>query len=309
MNCPICNSEDTFLLEKIIMAKSEYCLYRDIIIYKCNNCQHEFNKHGLNSRDFTNYYENIYLKYTYSPSTKHADYTIKENSYIISQKDIDNYIKALTTLNNGNLLIKYGVKKDDHIILDHFLEHCWDLENVMNNIQASSSDNCIMEIAVPASNDGYETCDKYERMIKEHIQHFDIDSLTKLLAINNFIVYDYKYEHINILNDNFIMPVLYVNCYKKARNKVYCYGASRELLYLLENNNELKQLDISGIIDDTITKVGTKINDLLIVNSDIVKFLDNDTVIYITSLFHKDKIKKKLNELGFKGLIRDDLIL
>lgn len=305
MNCPVCKSDNVKHLKTIKMAQSPWCLYGNIEQYFCNDCFHEYNRFYCDSEELEKFYKETYLKYVYKPIIKYDEIEVDKETLYISQNNINDWVDSLVSLNNYFWVDPNIYKK---IILDNVLEHCWDLETVFNNIKKISKSNCELKIIVPNTNKDDEFYSFSERLIKEHIQHFCLNSIEKLLKLNGFTI-DYCTDG-NLIDKrrNPLMQIIKIHSKKTINGDKYCYGASRELLYFMENNDGLKY-NVTAIIDDTKDKIGKEINDIRIINSNKIPYMSKDDTIYITSLRNIEVIRQKILDMGFKGMIRDDLTI
>ena len=95
--------------------------------------------------------------------------------------------------------------------------------------------------------------------------------------------------------------------YDMKATDVYVYGLSREFLYLY-NNTLLRKVNIKKIIDDTPEKRKRTVNGISVVHSrSIIKHLSSTSIIIITAYAHKELLRHRLRELGFKGAILNGL--
>ncbi len=308
MKCPLCHSQAVVKTDTIKSDKIEGSyLYRDIVLLKCKNCEHVFNH--LTDKDKDNlakYYTSEYRQNRFTPTEynnpDYLQFPIENiNKCIFSQNDIDNYTASLSHLNNN-----YWYNVLDAIIMDQFLEHCWDLDKIMYFIKKSLLHKGKIYVSVPDL-DQYDTGTvPYMYLIKEHVQHFTEKTLIEWFEKNNFTVEKKSKGVIYSLNGKIKIPTIefiFENNQKFFTDGIFCYGASREFLYLHKNNSYLSSLDITGIIDDTKDKEGKVIDGIQILDSYIIPSLSENSQIIITALYHEQEIIDKLQNSGYKGKI------
>lgn len=307
MKCPICKSINTHKTMEMPSAKiSKSLIYDDIIIMECDECGHVFNylaPHEIeNLRD---YYKREYVDGRYTKTEIKSDFLGEQydNNYaIVTQGDMKTYIDMLVNVNTD---MHNELWPERHFIaLDQFLEHCWNLDAVMQYIRQTLPVGGHVYVSVP-DYDAYDTW--YYYLIKEHIQHFTRDSIEKLFEKYGFTVYKMAYSTLDILGGELKMPTIeyvFINNKPKDHDGVYCYGAGRELLYMLDNNEYFVNHPIDGIIDDTPSKQNKKINGIPIYNSDKVNGLSDSSTIIITAYYSRGRVRDRLIDMGYQGQIK-----
>lgn len=308
MQCPVCK---TYNIEKIKGFNSakidDSFIYENIIVMECNSCHHIFNL--LHRNDISNlceYYKHEYANNNYT-STKYEEkksfcnYTFDEKkSYIINQNNLNRYIADLINLNITDL--EYHLD-NDFIALEHFLEHCWNLNRVISNVKKQLKQNGHIYISVPDQS-GYGE-NPYPYLIKEHIQHFSRSQIVWLFKQHEFeIIASNRYE-LDLLNGKVKLPSIEFLFQLKSecnfnRDGVYCYGIGREFFYIYENNFKTKKI-ISGLIDDTPSKINKTVDGLNIYGSNIIPQLSEKSSIIITSWYHREEMTDKLKQMDYKG--------
>ena len=185
----------------------------------------------------------------------------------------------------------------DIIILDQVLEHLHNPKSAMKEIKRVLKKGGLIYVGVPDA-DRYD--DEYYWIMREHIQHFTLNSL-KLLAQNN------GFELIANEKNEFDMigtlKLPNISALLKVSNVIYCWGIGREFFYLY-NNTRLKDLYLI-FIDDTPYKQKRKFKGHKINSSDVLVNADKDSFLIITAFVHKDKLIKIAKELGYRGTIID----
>lgn len=188
-------------------------------------------------------------------------------------------------------------KVDNTIILNHFLEHFVELKTLMKIIKTLLNDNGLCKITVPDV-DYYNNI--YFYILREHIQHFNFKTL-KLLANNSgFEVIKHEKTDSNMVGT---LKSTNISIVLKPKGTTYCWGIGREFMYLYPNTR-LKDLDLI-LIDDTPEKQKLTFKGMKIHSSNILKEASKDSFLIITAIVHKEILKKKALELGYKGEIID----
>jgi len=281
-------------------------IYDDIIAMECDECGHVFNH--LTTQDIENlamYYKREYTESRFTHTkiiTGFLDEEYDNNNVIITQENITSYIDLLIHLNNDKFNELWPVR--NFIALDQFLEHCWNLDAMMQYIRQTLPPGGHAYVSVP-DYDMYDTW--YYYLIKEHIQHFTRDSIEKLFTKYGFTVYKMAYSTLDILGGALKMPTLeyvFVNNKPNENDGVYCYGAGRELLYMLDNNEYFINHPIDGIIDDTPCKRDKKINGIPIHSSEKIKELSPQSTVIITVCYSAGKIQNKLLDMQYNGHVK-----
>jgi hypothetical protein len=279
-------------------------IYEDIIIMECDECGHVFNH--LAQQEIENlkpYYKREYIEGRYTKTDMQNSFLGAQygnNCAIVTQDDIKNYIDMLVNI-NGDLYNDLWPERD-FIALDQFLEHCWNLDAVMQYIRKTLPPGGRVYISVP-DYDEYDNL--YYYLIKEHIHHFTHDSIMRLFNKHGLSEIEHNHGTLDILGGELQLPIIeYVFVNNIKSDGVYCYGAGRELLYMLNNNEYFVNNAIDGIIDDTVAKQNKKIDGIPIVSSSIIQDLSDASTIIITAYYSKGKIRDKLFDVQYKGTIK-----
>lgn len=277
MNCPICtcNYSDMFKYINCESLDNSY-LYKNIRIDKCNRCGHKFNI--LNDTQIENLRRYYDLEHT------------KNTRSIFCQKTL--YVGI-----NDAYSIPFNDNSFDIVILDQVLEHLTDLRLVMKEIKRVLSEGGVCYINVP---DAERYDDMYWYIMREHVQHFNIKDLKLLAQSNGFELISYDKNEVDMIG-TLKLPNLSVTL--KTSGKVYCFGIGREFMYLYPNTR-LKHLDIV-LVDDTPEKQKQTFKGMKIHSSDILKEASKDSFLIITASIHKQILKEKAREIGYKGMIID----
>jgi len=331
MKCVICSSEKAQNLLTLDCGKlDKSLLYQFVKIDVCKNCGHIYNHLFSNEKDnLWKYYDNEYVKTSKNPQL---------DKFISGHRKEDSNILHLTM---GNCWIPLDDDPFDMVVLNHVIEHWVDLRETLQVIKRVLVDGGLLCISTPDASRYKEESffPFYWFLIKEHIQHFDIEHLELLLESEGFTLMKFEKNIIPIMSEKMLMPNLnalfylnngkrYLNLKEKTERyvanqhenswqkrqmisdlllsykPVYVWGIGREFLYIYEMG--LKNCNIVGLIDDypykqeKFTVDGKKILD-----NSILKEATANSVLIITATAHSDLIKKKALEIGYKGQIID----
>jgi len=223
---------------------------------------------------------------------------------------IDNYVDYANRKNiklGSAYSIPFKDSSLDLIILDQVLEHLEKPLDAIAEIKKALSDDGMCCMGVPDVSRYNETAffENYWFLLREHIQHFDIEHLKLLMP--EFELIDYKKTKPPMLSSIALLPNL--TCLFKINTQykpldIYCWGIGREFLYLYENTN----LRLSGklhLVDDVIKDRYT-VDGMGILDSSVLSKASKKSVLLITAIAHKELLTKKAIEIGYKGKIIDD---
>lgn len=300
MKCPVCKSLNTGRHIEIASAElSVSLIYGDIIIMVCRDCGHVFNDISA-WPTIGYYYIHDYVRHKFTPSVVDNNFMGGGGveSIVVTQDDNDKYVAELINLNAAPCA---NDKQFDFIALDQFLEHCWNIDNVMRNLRRLTRRGGVVYVSVP-DYARYNT--RRFLFIKEHIHHFTGDNLKMLFLEHGFECIKGNSTSIPIIGGSLHMPViefLFENKKPDAWDGIYYYGASRELLYVLENTDQRPIAE--AIIDDTPAKQGRHVNGIPIIDSAIINTLSDKATIIISAVSWRGKLEKKIRDMGFTGNI------
>lgn len=308
MQCPVCGQKENIkpIRELRTTKVTGSCLYKDIEVMECENCGHGFNRLYADAK-LKDFYRYEYGKTRYSePVSSEIGLNQEIGSLILSQANPElqqAWLQAILDIHDEHYS---DFPESDIISLNHFLEHCWEPENVLKMASMRLSEAGLLHISVPDYSRYKQTVNDdipYLFLIKEHIQHFTLTSLNFLCSQYGFYQKESTTGEIGLFKDRLKMPVLDAYFSKINPNGLYCYGAGRELMYLLESDVRLNTVKISGIIDDVPEKRGLKINGIEVFSSSIVPHLSEKAKIYISAVYYRPEIEENLKKLGYRGKI------
>ena len=232
-------------------------------------------------------------------------------------------------------------KKFDCIISSQVIEHIYDLKTLVNNIYNILNEDGIIYIDVPYSSEYSSHFIKpFHYFDIEHINHFDINSISNLFIkcelLNNGwyserIIDNKKYptlysvlkksdnnhKQINKNYSNIKNINEYINISRENENynidnsfdnkPYFLWGFGAYLRRLLLDNRYFNDIDIAGIIDKNKSLSGLKIknhkdNELEIFTPEILEN-HNDANIVITSALFSNQIRNDLLNNNFVGNI------
>jgi SAM-dependent methyltransferase len=187
----------------------------------------------------------------------------------------------------------------DVVVLEQVLEHLSNPKLAMKEIKRVLRKGGLCYIGVP---DAKRYNDElYFYLIREHIQHFNLNSLNLLAEYTGFELINHNETESDMIG-SLKLPNLSVIL--KLTRTIYCWGIGREFMYRYVNSR-LKDLDKEYLIlvDDTPHKQKQTFKGMKIHSSDILKEADKDSFLIITANVHKELLKKKALEIGYKGVI------
>lgn len=230
----------------------------------------------------------------------------------------------------------------DLLVMDQVIEHL--VEPVKAFIEAKRvlADGGLFCIGVPdaARYNKLYFFDFFWFLMREHIQHFDLDHLILLAEMQGFELICATKSETPMMSNKMILPNLNVvfrltgkkkiteKClsltkeietyvsnelvrldkkkaiiYKLVESKrpVYVWGIGREFLYLYKSAG-LKNCAIAGLIDTNPYKQKNFMLDgIKLSNCNILNNATSDAVLIITAIAHTVKIEKLLEETVFRG--------
>lgn len=232
-------------------------------------------------------------------------------------------------------IFKNNIKeKFDCIILTHVLEHIKDLKEAVNIIESLLNDEGILYIESPNANLYKDSLIvPYYYFDYEHINHFDIISMSNLM--NNFECL-YSEEKLQKVNSNLKYPIFrlvfkktnsvhnklqysemslisinkFLNFSEEYNNNqiiaklvtsqepVIVWGAGQYTLRLL-SNTLLKDCNIHAFVDNDTNKQGKHINDIIIESKEILR--DFNGKILISSAINSHDIVNELDSLNINN--------
>lgn len=342
--CPICGCSNYTLFKKINSGNFDQSqLYSQLRIMCCDSCFHFFNQ--LNDEQMINlakYYVKEYIECHHNTVQKQSD-VLKISKY----DGIQLYVNVINYFNSPELTPTLGInRKYKRIILQQLIEHAINPRKVLTTISQFLTDDGILQIDCPDVSGygdvstvngvicysrpdkagGYvnRTCvpanillvDEYYFLMRQHVQHFDLEHLKLLANICGFDVVEQKKYKLEIIK-NVYMPTVSVTLMKKNKlspsnnvryDKVkdtgyYCYGISREFLFLYQNGH---YDGVIGFIDNNPGKLNMSINGMKIFPQEIIKNLPTGTKILITAYAHKKLMANKAKILNPNVQIIED---
>jgi len=336
-NCLICKSEkDISKINEIILnIPSDINLNSKLDIYYCSSCYYYYSDSNNNQDDYNNYYKNFnnYKEYVIS-----EDKDLKCCEFLKSQLNKNN-IKNVIDYGCGNSVLynllksyyndvdTYDIgmpeieKKYDCVVISHVLEHIYDINDFISNINNVLNDDGYVYIEVPNAEfyKEFKNNGPLQEINIEHINFFSKYALNKLMLKHNFvasvIIDDYfmlnnnKYYIIRGLfkkvknNNSFINYLEYgvnqINSLDiKVYNNLYIYCCGQFLFKIL---HKFKNSNIINIVDDNQCYLNKTINNIEIIDFNILesKIKENDN-IFIATIISAKNIINKLKKLDIK---------
>ena len=233
--------------------------------------------------------------------------------------------------------IPYSDDHFDFVVIDQVLEHLQEPREAIKEIKRVLNDEGEVCISVPDASryNEFYFFDYYWFLMREHVQHFDIEHLNLMMQLEGFELVKYKQDSIEVMSESMILPIItavyrkntfklsnkindylhrqfrlerqkmsLINKLKDLNTPLYIWGLGREFLYLWELG--LKRCNIQALIDDTpIKQREFLIDGKRIMKSSLLKEASKKSHLLITAFAHKDLLKKRAKELGYKGKIID----
>ena len=339
--CVCCNTiSNTKLISLNLQLIDDINLNNNISVYYCNNCYFYYSDSNNTQEDYNYYYQHFNK---YNSESVSIDKDQKCVDYLLTH--LESNVKTILDYGCGNGLIsqklkeKYevntfdvGMKKPekqyDCIIINHVLEHIYDVDDFINNIKLNLMDNGSVYIEIPNA-EYYEEFNNFgplQEINLEHINYFSKLALSKLMVKHNFVpvkvnddfftINNSKYYVIrglfklNYNNNSFekyveygrdkIENITFVNPAYYNSNDIYVYGCGQYLFKIFNKISE--KYNIINIIDDNLSYLHKKVNNVQVINFEEFKFnmdvVNKPCTVLIATLNHKNKIMDKLNQIN-----------
>lgn len=216
--------------------------------------------------------------------------------------------QRLINLSNTNKILKtelyeypFKNKEIDCYTFTHVFEHILDLKKVIKEIHRTLKDDGFLFIEVPDTENYNKNpvFDFYWFTIKEHINHFTLESLTTLVESNGFELIEKKQSGIKYNNEKYSYPSLRCMFKKTQKQNIKEITPFPLVQYIAQENTKIQMHinDINNILKTFKTIYFWGIGQeffTLISNMDIS--FDN----YNISLLDINKDKQKLTVNGLK---------
>ena len=324
----------------MISSQSEFDnYYRNLSIYNQNFCALNYQdnvfykkifnilKKYINKNDFIldiGCGNGLFLTLFYESGFNNLYGIDQSNAFYHTQSKYNiNFVDGSIFRNNFN--IKFNL-----ITMVNVLEHIFDLDKLLFNINDIISNDGILYIDVP----NIKYYNNFPNISTEHVNHFSIESITNLAKIYKYDILEINEDHFidtqiqvilkknnNIKNTSLLNDVLIrneiSNNYNKFINNIF-NNVNYELIDVLaENQSEvilwgvansvlpilhlLKKLNIKYIVDSDKNK-----KDKIILNKPIVlpsDIINSDAVILILPETYYNIIHKQIKEMGLKNKV------
>lgn len=231
----------------------------------------------------------------------------------------------------------------DLVVLDQVMEHLVDPKKALKEAKRVLVDDGLLCIGVPDAA-RYVECyfsDFYFFLMREHIQHFDLEHLELLAEQEGFELVKFTKRELPMMSDKMILPNLnavfrmtdkptgmqitgkyfllkqdigfyisfeFEKLHKKRdmigkllRKPLYVWGIGREFLYLYENAG-LRYCDILCLIDTNTYKQKTfTVDGRGIRDKTILEEATQNSALIIAAIAHTEEIKADLLDMGYGG--------
>lgn len=243
--------------------------------------------------------------------------------------------------------LPFGDREMDVVVLEQVLEHLADPGRAFREAARVLERGGILCIGVPDASrySSQYFFDYYWLLLREHIQHFDIDHLNMLAGSCGFELLEFRRTVHAVMSEAMLMPNLYavfrLSCeneseFEKERlarqmaayvelektrqqqrverisslagsgRPLYAWGIGREFLYLYESAG-LKSCNIAGLIDANQLKQQTcSVSGMEISDGrSALPGAPADSVLLISAVAHAGPIARDARKIGFRGEIFD----
>jgi len=267
--CYCCsNYSSTEILKLNLQIISDINLNNNIRVYYCKDCYFYFSESN-NTQDEYNYYYQNFNKYntdtvSIDKDQKCVDYLLTNlNSTVKTILDygcgnglISQKLKEIYEVNTFDIGMKNPEKKYDCLIINHVLEHIYDLDDFVTKIKLNLVDNGLVYIEIPNA-EYYEEFNNFgplQEINLEHINYFSKLALSKLMVKHNFIPLKISDDYFNINNSKYyiIRGLFKLNCNNKSFEKYIEYGRNK-----IENITFVNTPSITFVNTPSITFVNT----------------------------------------------------
>ncbi|MBI2041836.1 MAG: class I SAM-dependent methyltransferase [Candidatus Nealsonbacteria bacterium] len=236
--------------------------------------------------------------YGVDPTKKYVNYAQKKNSGQVKLGSAE-----AVSFKDGSM---------DMLILDQVMEHLIDPRQALREAKRVLTANGLLCISVPdASRYGRRYFfDFFWFLVREHIQHFDLEHLKLAAALEGFELLTESKSELPMTSEKMILPVLsavfrlaVISRLAVLRRPVYAWGIGREFLYLYESAG-LKKCHLAGLIDlNSYKQKKISIDGRPMGEPMVLKQASPDSVLIISAVAHTKPIKKEARKLGYRGQI------
>lgn len=339
--CVCCNMiSNVKLISLNLQLIDDINLNNNISVYYCNNCYFYYSDSNNTQEDYNYYYQNFNK---YNSESVSIDKDQKCVDYLLNNLDsniktildygcgnglISQKLKEIYTVNTYDIGMKKPEKQYDCIIINHVLEHIYDVDDFLNNIKLSLIDNGSVYIEIPNA-EYYEEFNNFgplQEINLEHINYFSKLALSKLMVKHNFVPVKINDDFFTINNSKYyvirglfklnhnnksfekyidygrdkIENINFVNTSYCNSNDIYVYGCGQYLFKIFNKISE--KYNIISIIDDNPSYLHKKVNYVPVINFEEFKFImavvNKPCTVLIATLNHKNKIMDKLNQIS-----------
>jgi len=268
---------------------------------------------------------------------------------------IDEYVeysnkKKLYTVNKGSVeKLPFQDNFFDVVVMDQVLEHIEKPNIAFKEINRVLKDNGFLCIGIPdaARYEEFYFFDFYWLLLREHIQHFDLEHINFIASKEDFKLISFTKKKHPIMSNKQIMPILYVLFHKEKKKYIspkvsknlliktktyiesekkrvnqkvalfkqlksqniplYIWGIGREFLYLYEETG-LKFCNIKALIDiNKYKQEKYTLNGMKILSPKILVDAPPNSKLIITAVAYSETIREEALSIGFKGSIINNL--
>lgn len=220
-------------------------------------------------------------------------------------------------------------KTFDVIVMDQVLEHLANPKKAISEARRVLRKDGILCIAVPDL-DRYNQPKPFPLMwflMREHLQHFNINSLKALCARKGFTLESFVHKNSPMMSKTMVLPNLIavfrntqfhknsaivttftadflrarayraeIEKHRKDRTPIYCWGIGREFFFLWEQG--LKNCNIQGLVDSNKYKQTLTVDGWQVHDPSILCDIPKGSMVWITAYAHRETIERNLIAMG-----------
>lgn len=177
--------------------------------------------------------------------------------------------------------------------INHFSDYY--LEKLM--IKYGFEKVTMLENVVPYNNPIYG-CPSLKMILRKNENMFDVFKDIEYNAkLKNEINAYITSEHEHLLKHKRM-----INEFKKNKYQLYIWGIGIEF-FILSTFTDLLECNIAALIDKNPDKQRMTINGKAIVSPERLKQAESDSIVLLSSVFHRTEMEKYLNQISFRGKV------
>lgn len=340
VSCDTCNS----LFNQTALTEQDFFNYYQSNEYYADS--RSPGSGGLSNDDFTRYsciYDRV-KKYCLTDSPKIIDFGcgkggllqwLKENTGAIPIGIEASHVSRNFIQNTLNLIVHKSLdrleKKADIIILSHVLEHLFSPINLLKQLQSLSFEHTTFYVEVPDAQDYISSTLNWRALYFEHINHFSIQSLSRLVQSAGLSIIEQGTSCFNTDNPKSskclyaVLKRIQKEPASTTVQKTYKWPfketlpATGQIPYILEQQRPVSIWGISQytqlilgsypdlsckikyLLDNSTAKIGRSINGIKIRSSKELTLLGHNDILLIPDSQYVDEMEEELQTINFPG--------